>query len=238
MKTKITLIMAFVLYAGCLFAQEKTKSITETTYMLCKRGMNEKFEAAVKAHNDKFHKDPNSAALRSVVYGDKAGWYVWLMRGTYASLDNRPGKGAHDDDWSKNVDPLVEEYGQVGLFEFNEELSVNQDKLADDGYYNLWMIDLKRGKYNQFKSLVSRIGKAYEAMDGRAFLVFDNAVPSNNTPDIGLIWGFDKYAELNDNWGTKAAYENIYGEGSWEAMVDEWMSITESIDTEIRSMLK
>ena len=239
MKTKITLVLAAMLLVVLTYAQEKPPTtIVETIYILPKRGMAEKFEAAVKAHNKKFHKeDPHFAALRSVMYGDMAGWYVWLMRGTYASLDSRPTKGDHDEDWNKTIDPLVEKYGQVGLWEMNAELSYGAEKLAENAYYNAWSVDLKTGKYSQFKALISRIRAAYESMGNRAFIVTNNAVPSSGSADVGLIWSFNKFEELDNDWGTKEAYEKIYGEGSWRAMVDEWQSITNSIDTEIRSML-
>jgi len=237
MKRISTLTMILVLWASCLFAQEKPKTIVETIYLLPKRGMSEKFEAAVKAHNDKFHKEgPHYAALRTVEYGDKAGWYVWLMRGTYASLDSRPDGGDHSGDWDKTIDPLVEKYGRVGLFEYNEELSYGADILMKSKYYRAWQVDIKDGKYEQFKSLVSRVKKSYESMGNRAFLVYDNAVPTANTADVGMLWSFDKYDELDDNWGTKDAYEKLYGEGSWAGLIDEWQAITNSIDVEIRSM--
>ena len=82
-----------------------------------KRGMEDKFEVAVLAHNKKFHPDgPYVAALRKIDYGPKAGWYVWVMGPTaYSSLDSCPTKeSGHDQDWNTMIDPLVQEYGVQG----------------------------------------------------------------------------------------------------------------------------
>ena len=229
--------VALMLWSGVLYAQDEPASITETMYILPKRNMNEQLEAALKAHNDKFHKeDPHYAAVRTVDYGKMAGWYVWIMRGTYASLDSRPAKGAHDDDWSKNVDPLIEEYGDVGLWQYNAGLSTGMDIFAKSKKYQVWAVDIKTGKYDRFKALIARIKKSFESMGNRAFLVYNNAVPSTGTADVALIWSFDNFADLDGDWGTKEAYEKIYGEGTWDGMVAEWQSIIHGYDTELRSI--
>ena len=44
-------------------------------------------------------------------------------------------------------------------------------------------------------------------------------------PDMAIVWTFNTYAEWSKYSGTKAAYEKIYGEGSWQHMLDEWMDI-------------
>jgi len=103
-------------------------------YILPKRGMEDKFEAAVKAHDVKFHPEgPFVAGLRKVEYGEKAGWYVWIYGPTdYASIDKRPDKeGGHADDWAKNVDPLVDQYGATNLWNYNPALSFGYEIFKD-----------------------------------------------------------------------------------------------------------
>ncbi len=102
MKKTLTLTIIATFLSCCLWAQEgekKPTAISETIYILPKAGMASKLEAAVKVHNDKFHPEgAHFAGLRRVDYGAKAGWYVWVMKGTYASLDSRPADEAHDGD--------------------------------------------------------------------------------------------------------------------------------------------
>jgi hypothetical protein len=74
-------------------------------------------------------------------------------------------------------------------------------------------------------------------MNNRAFLVFENRIHTSNGADYGIIRSFDKYTELDTDWGTKVAFEKINGEGSWKKMVDEWMDVTVDHEEEIRIML-
>ena len=240
MKRTLVLVIVAMIWTGCLFAQnEKPKKITETLYLIPKSGKADKFEAAVKAHNLKYHPDgPYYAALRLVDYGEMAGWYVWIMRGTYASLDTRPGKGAHNEDWNKTVDPFVEKYGSVGLWEYNEDLSYGMDIFNKSDHYQVWAVDLKKGENYRFKTLIERMVKVYESMGNRAFLIFDNAVHSSNSPDVAIVWSFNKFEDLDGDWGTKEAYEKLYGEGTWQNLMDEWSDIHNDYDMELRTMIK
>jgi len=92
--------------------------------------MEDKFEAAVVAHKQKFHPEGNYfAGLRKIEYGPKAGWYVWVQGPVpYSSLDKPLGKeGGHEQDWNTTVDPLVQDYGYSGFMNYNADLSFGLD---------------------------------------------------------------------------------------------------------------
>jgi hypothetical protein len=59
-----------------------------------------------------------------------------------------------------------------------------------------------------------------------------------NGPDVGLVWSFDSYKEWNDDMGLQAAVEKLYGKGSWQNLMDEWMDILVDYNSEIRSLVK
>jgi hypothetical protein len=244
MKKNLTLAVIAIMFVGGLYAQstsDQPKLVVENMYLLPKRGMDDKFEAAVKAHDLKYHPDgPYKAGLRKVEYGSKAGWYVWVYGPTtYSSIDTRPAKEAgHDDDWSKNVDPLVETYGETSLYELNSDLSYGRDILYKSKYYEMWQVDLKRGEYYRFKALAEKLKKTYESMGTTAFIIFDNQLHSTNGPDLAIIWSFNTYADWSNDPGPKAAYEKLYGAGSWQHMLDEWMDIIVDYNSEIRSFVK
>jgi hypothetical protein len=222
-------------------ASEAPITVVETMYLLPKRGMEAKFEAAVKAHNVKYHPDgPYVAGLRKVEYGDKAGWYVFVYGPTtYENLDNRPAKvGGHDEDWSNTVDPLVETYGATSLWNLNKELSYGTDFLKKSKYYEVWAVTLKRGEYYRFKSISEKLKKAYESLATGSFIVFENPLHSANSADVGLVWSFNTYKEWADDPGPKAAYEKLYGAGSWQHMLDEWKDILVDYNAEIRSIVR
>ncbi len=240
---KSIVILLVMLFAVSSFAQttdEKPTIVFENLYIFPKQGMEEKFEAAIKAHDQKFHPDgPYKASLRKVEYGDRAGWYVWVFGPTsYSSLDSRPTKeGGHAEDWSKTVDPLVESYGSTDLWNFNPDLSYGMDILKKSKYYEVWSVDLKRGQYYRFKAIAEKLKKAYESMGKGAFLVFNNPLHTSKNADVGLLWSFDTFADWDKDQGAKSAYEKMNGEGSWQHMLDEWNDIIVDYNAEIRSII-
>jgi hypothetical protein len=50
-----------------------------------------------------------------------------------------------------------------------------------------------------------------------------------------LIWSFNTYSDWQKDPGPKATYEKLYGEGSWQTAMDEWMDMINSYNSEIRS---
>jgi hypothetical protein len=232
----LVIIMAF----NFGYAQQSVNQVVETTNLLPKKGMNSQFEAAITAHNEKFHPEgPYVAGLRRIDYGKKAGWYVWLMGPTsYSALDSRPtDQKGHMDDWNKNVDPLVQKYGEVGLSELNADLSHGMDNFSKTSKYEVWFVDLKRGQYYRFKALAEKLKKTYASMENISFLVFNNQVHTAGGPDVGLVWGFSTYQEWSTNSGARAAFEKIYGENSWQRMLDEWNDIVVDYNAELRTKI-
>lgn len=244
MKKSITLTIISFLLVCSSFSQtntDKPTTVLETMYIMPKRGMEDKFEAAVKAHDTKFHPDGKFAAsLRKVEYGEKAGWYIWVFGPTtYSAIDTRPTKeGGHDADWSATVDPLVETYGETRLSELDENLTYGFDALKASKYREVWMVDLKRGEYYRFKALAEKLKKAYESLGSGSFVVYNNVFHTTNGPDVALVWGFNSYDEWSKDMGAMKSYEKLYGTGSWQDMLKEWNEIVVDYNVEIRSLVK
>jgi len=240
--------IGFMLVGVCIIAGTMAQTVSdtpttmvETMYVLPKRGMEDKFEAAVKAHDTKFHPSgPFVAGLRKVEYGEKAGWYIFVYGPTtYENLDNRPAKGnGHDLDWSTTVDPLVETYGSTSLWNLNKDLSFGFDILQKSKYYEVWMVNLKRGEYYRFKDLAEKLKKTYESVNKGSFVVMESPLHSANGPDVVLIWSFNTYKDWEEDPGPKESYEKLYGTGSWQHMIDEWKDVYADYNAEIRSFVR
>ena len=69
-------------------------------------------------------------------------------------------------------------------------------------------------------------------------MIFNNQVHTAGGPDVGMLWSFNTYEEWSNDPGTKAAFEKIYGEGSWQSMLDEWYDIHVDFDAELRTIIK
>jgi len=244
MKKTFSLTFIVIMLVCSVFAQtssDKPTLVAETMYLMPKRGMEDKFEAAIKAHNTKFHPEgPYKAGLRKVEYGEKAGWYVWVFGPTtYAAIDSRPTKeGGHAADWSATVDPLVETYGETQLWDLNQDLSYGTDLLKTAKYYEVWSVKLKRGDYYRFKAISEKLKKAYESIGTTAFVIYNNPLHTAIGADVGILWSFNSYDEWSKDQGAKQAYEKLYGSNSWQNMLDEWLEVCIDYNAEIRSFLK
>jgi len=242
---KVTLIILIATFIAInTYSQtgsDATPMAIETLMLLPKRGMEEKFEAAVLAHVKKYHPEgPYVAGLRKNEYGEKAGWYIWVMGPVpYSSLDKPLGKdNGHEADWNTNIDPLVEEYGTAGLWGYNTELSYGMDIFKKSKHYEVWGVNLKPGKYYRFKAIAEKLKKTYESTGKTAFLVLDNNLHTTGGADVSLVWSFDTYADWATDFNTKTAYEKQFGEGSWERMIDEWMDIIVDYNSYIRTNIR
>lgn len=243
MKRTLLFVLALLVAAsGGLLAQSSNQArpVTETMYIKPKRNMDDKLEAGLKAHNEKFHPDgPYRAAIRKVNYGAKEGWYVWLMGPTdYASLDSRPDKGAHDEDWNKNVDPYIEEYGSTSLFEFDDKYSFGREIMIQSGHYDAWSVTVKPGQMDQFNQLIMSMKKTFESMGNRSFLTYRNMVHTRGGADVALLFSYTNMADWGSDWKLKDAYEKLYGPGSWQLMFKTWDTCVEDYDEELRSFVK
>ena len=244
MRKIIGMAIIALFYVSSAFPQtsdEKPATVTEQMYVLPKKGMEENFEAAIKAHDLKFHPDGQyRAGLRKVEYGDKSGWYLWVFGPTtYTALDTRPTKeNGHNDDWVKTIDPLVETYGETSLWNYNPDLSYGMDILKKSNYYEVWNVQLKTGQYYRFKAIAEKLKKTYESMANTAFIVFDNPLHTIKTGDVGILWSFNTYAEWSNDPGLKKAFEKLFGEGSWQQLLNEWLDIVVDYNAEIRSIVK
>jgi hypothetical protein len=229
--------LAFIFNAT---AQEPPGKVVESIYFTPKRGMAKQLEAAVKKHNEKFHPEgAYQAFLRHVDYGENAGSYVWLMGPTaYSSLDTRPKDEGHEGDWDKTIDPLIEKYKNGGLWELQDDLSFGLDMIRNSGHYEIWSVDLKRGEFYRFKAMAEKLKKTYESINQYGFLVLTNPVHTKDGNDVALVWSFKTYGDWANGRGTREAYEKLYGENSWQSLIDEWQDITVDYDTEIRSIIK
>ena len=99
-------------------------------------------------------------------------------------------------------------------------------------------MELKRGQYYRFKAIAEKLKKTYESMGTGAFIIFNNPLHSSKSGDVGIVWSFNSYDEWSKDSGTKKAFEKLYGDGSWQHMLDEWLDVTVDYNAEIRSFVK
>ncbi|MDT0551808.1 hypothetical protein [Urechidicola vernalis] len=239
MKTKkissVVLIACLISLYG--FAQESNTDyqMASIVFIDAKIGHEKDFESKVIEHNNKFHNEaPNKGYLDQVISGKNAGTYVWVMGPcTFTDLENmNPGDG-HEEHWDTEVVPLIKGYGAQEYWRFNEKLSYYPNPVVNRKFANLWLIDLKRGDYYRFKTLMGKIAEAYEKKGTGNMRVYDNQFNADDGRDVVIIWDMENMAELDIMDPIKPAYEEVNGEGSWDTMLEEWEEITLKIDSQL-----
>jgi hypothetical protein len=233
------LLFAILLTTFTVNAQEKNESyaMVELTFMLPKIGMEKAFESAVKAHNEKYHKEGVfKASLDMIITGKEAGWYVWMMGPcTFTDLDARPNDDAHTNDWDKNISPTILEYGRNEFWRYNKNLSYYKEGSTNvTKLENIWVIGVKNGQQYKFKEFMEKVKKAHEKRGDGNIQVYNNQFRESNGRDVAIVWTLNNWAEMDeDDGGIKKYYEEIYGEGSWANGLKDWENSVDSVSSQM-----
>jgi hypothetical protein len=244
MKKTLSLLLLSIFFAGSVaFSQEsddKSYGMVELSFMKAKMGKSDEFEKGVKEHNEKYHADGKYKAWMDVIVtGESSGTYVWLMGPCMlGDLDDRPGKGAHNDDWSKNVEPFIESYGATEYWKMNKKLSYLPGE-PKPGIFTLWVMDIERGEYYRFKELMSKVKTVYEKTGTEDIRVLDNMFITGDGRDVVMVFHDDSWKAMDDDeWSLKADYEKEFGEGTWQLLIEEWEEVVKSIDRQVWKTVK
>jgi hypothetical protein len=218
-----------------MFAQEeeeaaKPPTLFELINIKVKAGHADEFEAAVKAHNEKFHAEgtPYQAICTYNINGPLAGHYTWIMGPTtYTHLDDRPGEGAHDDDWDL-VAEHIESFDGQDYWSMSTKLSyVPEMEIFPKRM--VWVYDIKQGKGMRWAELIGKITEVYakQRPTENFFVVWHDLADTRKGWDVAIVWGFDKWSWLDDDRNFQDDFEAVHGEGTWNNWIDEFM---ETID--------
>lgn len=204
-------------------------NLFELVRLTVKQGQEKAFEAAVKAHNMKFHgPGTHIANLYYNVNGPFAGQYTWSMGPTnYAGLDSRPAEGAHDDDWN-NVMTLVESIGGPEYWARDPKLStmVNNPVFTKS---LIWVYDIKSGKSARFGELVAKVKEVYEKKrPNESFVVAWNEFANTKEGrDVAILFNFEKWAFMDEQSNFNKDFEEVYGAGSWHNFLNDFSEVTD-----------
>ncbi|MCG2419308.1 hypothetical protein K8089_09760 [Aequorivita sp. F47161] len=196
------------------------------------------FEKGITAHNKKYHNEgPTGVRVYWISTGPRTGSYVWVMGPLpWSSLDSPAQKEGHAADWRANVAPyLMPGSGfQTSFWKFNADLSFfPKDFTIKNMAVDTW--DIKRGKYKEALTMVKKVHdvNVSKSLDD-TYGIYTNEFPSTKEGrDLAVISFFDKSAWLGENHSIEKKYEEMYGAGSWDKFLGDWMEVTNGGDTEI-----
>lgn len=246
MKKFLFIAVSLFCLAGFLSAQstaaKKTYQMYNNNFMNPKKGHEKQFEDGVKAHNAAYHSSgPHRAFLQQITEGTGSdGWYIWTMGPlTYTDLDNQPnGNAKHDEDWDKNVDAHVEEYGETNLWKLQDDLSYTPANY-DPKHLDVWVMDIKPGMRYQFADLMKKMKAVWDAKKySFSMRVFYNDLWSKKGNDAAIVYSFDHYAEFDQDIKFKEDYEAINGAGSYDNFWKSWNECVATTDEQLRKIIK
>lgn len=228
MKNLLFVLLCFPLI---VCSQEENKpNLFEVVNIHVKKGQEKAFEAAVKAHNTRFH--PNSgdyhARLFSNLNGPTGGTYAWVMGPTsWTAMDNRPAMGEHDADWAK-VEALVEKFESPTYWSFSNELSQVIENVSPAKRL-IWMYDIKRGQAARWSELVGKVKKVYEAKRPTEpfWVLWNEFADTGAGMDAVIIFAFDNWSWMDRKNTFSKEFEEVHGEGTWHNFMNEFSETIE-----------
>lgn len=236
MMKPLKLVWVFVLMPLLAFSQdENVPTVFENFYFTVMNGHAAKLEAAMSAHNKKYHPEGlYQAQVYSVMNGPNAGKLVWSMGpSTWSAHENRPQQEGHDEDWDENISVHIDSYGATDYFQMDTDLSYFPAAF-DLKRLRLWMVDLEDGANDRFQAFMKRIVKVNSANNSEVPMgVYQRQFAGTNPPDVGIVWFFDSLEWFEQPGEFAGWYEAMYGEGSMELLIEEWEDMVKAMDVEI-----
>ncbi len=233
------LIFTMLLMPFLALSQNSTEyDVFETANLMPNPAQITQFEKGLAAHNKKYHSDgPYGVRVYWVSNGPNTGSYHWSMGPfPWSSLDNRPEqKDGHDADWNSNVAQYLIPYsGAQSYWRIQRELSrFPKNFTIKNMAVDYW--DIKRGKYKEAMKLVEKINKVYaQKSPDEVYGIYTNEFSSTKEGrDLAVISFFNKSAWLGEDHGIDQKYNDMYGTGSWDQFLTDWMEVTNGGETEI-----
>jgi hypothetical protein len=206
------------------FSQDQVQAnLFETVNIHVKPGQEKAFEAAVKAHNMKYHPEDGDyhGRLFYNINGPIGGAYSYIMGPTsWTAMDSRPTGSDHDNDWAKVV-AMTEKIESPVYWSFSEVLS-NEVENISPSKRMIWMYDLKNGQEARWAELVGKVKEVYKAKrPTEPFWVLWNEFANTEAGmDAVIIFAFDKWSWLDRKNNFAKEYEEVHGEGSWHTFLN------------------
>ncbi|SMO54474.1 hypothetical protein [Solitalea koreensis] len=221
---KFFLFLFFVPVLG----MSQTKTVVNATRVFPKADKVAEFEKAVAIHAQKYHTGDWRWRIYSIETGPDAGGYN-IVEGpsSWEAIDGRGNISAeHNNDWNKNIAPLLTDRGTSGFGEYKAELSTAgltdyTDKVS------LLHLYPKPGKYAQLVEMIKNMKKVWEASN-ESVAVYESA--SSGEPSFTIVYrmknGLKEMAE-GYRKPLPERYNALYGAGSFDSFTQKFADVVE-----------
>jgi hypothetical protein len=197
-----------------------------------------RFEAAVAAHNKKYHATgPHGVRVYEIISGKNSGRYQWIMGpGHWSDLDTRPADSDnHSIDWVSNVLPnLTVDQNTIYLSLDTKHSHFGHDFNVSKIFFYYWDLkpDADMDKVNAMLDKVHKVES--EKLPDEIMGIYRNELPSSSEgKDIVMGFFFDKYAWMGIDNGFNKKFEEVYGKDSWKTFMTDWNAQVKGLESEI-----
>ena len=207
--------------------QDTDYQMFELFYFTPKAGHGADLEAAMYAHNQKYHpRGDYSAQVYYVMNGPNAGKYVWSMGPTtWTKIQNRPAEEGHDSDWDENIAIHIDSYDATDYYRLNSERSYFPGPV-DLKMLRLWLIDIKEGQGYRYRALMEKVQAVYKENEyDHPMGIYNRQLSGSHGYDVAMIWFFDGLDWLDEESSFSKDYD--------ANLMDEWGAIVERMDVEV-----
>ena len=246
MKTKNILTVAILTFLLVSYlpanAQKKVEDYKLYTTVQIKpmKGKAKEFEKATLAHIEKFHKEGiRKGGLRQILTGSKSGSYVWVGGpNMFSDFDNIENDEAHNKDWAHIVENYIHHIGHLEHWKMNSKLSFTGPDAETNNFLEVWIIDVTKGEWEKFTKTLGSAVEVSRDKGEESMHTYNNSFGEGDGRDLALVFGFEKWSDLDIDDPFKDSYIAKHGEGSWEKFVEDWESSTAKIGRSVWKIVK
>jgi hypothetical protein len=132
---------------------------------------------------------------------------------------------------------LLKGMGENEYWRLDQERSY-QPNTDDHSKFRVRFYDIERGEMYRFNQLLEKLNTVAEKNEWpNRRNVYRPRFWNGSGNDVLTVWSFDKWAELDRDVSTSAAYEEVYGEGSWRLFLKEWREVVKDAYDEYREVM-
>lgn len=224
---KYAYLILFIFFCGHIFSQDNYVQF-ETVILTPDLSKIEELRENMRAHNAKYHVDlPFRTGVWQIVTGPNTGKIVWVMGPcTFAQLDERPSDDGHEEDWRKNISPLLKNTEHAEYWRQMPETVVNPAD-ADDTTSPLLYLRYYSVNPGQGFSVDRLFGQLVEAVrqtemtDSWSIYVNRFVQGVKNGRHYVSVRAMEKWADLDEDINFASVFNKIHGQEAHRTWVTE-----------------
>jgi hypothetical protein len=215
---KKMLSVCLLLLAG-YFCSGQEKNLVQSILLKPKNGMAPQFEAALKAHNMKFHAAPAKAYVFQFISGDKMGYYqVAFPPGSWADMDNMKPNPAHEQDVQNSIATKLD-VNEGWIFSRKIDSLSHGDQNWDIAKSRMTYWHMKRGKMQEFAGWLRKIKLMLDdTKDPRNVTIYSKSLAGTDGQFILVTRYKEGWKEMEPNFYTpiKDMFIKTYSSAEWD----------------------